>query len=255
MFESRIKIFSIITFATIVAFVLCFHEANKLSEFQQQKNFLSEKNAEHIKLAKEISENCIELSKPVEKVFCEKSHSKEVIKKFIQEFSKDKILLKHSQSSNAFGEIEKLELKFTSLSERKIYEFLQNFYFEINGLVFFDLVNITKKSDGKYAVEISCKIVRYSKKFEKYVRVKNLQSKIPIKNYLHIFKINREKYTLDGIIKNAVAFINRCSKKVGDEIGEYELVQIAENSITLKSRNFKNVIFIGESWSRTSKTI
>ena len=248
MFERRITIFSIFLFVTIGTVIFCVRESEKLSEFQQVKNFLSKQNSDYIKLAKEISKNHGKLSKSSEKIFGEKSNSKEVIEKFIRKFSSDKILLKHNQKFNVFGEIEELEFKFTSPNEKNIYEFLQNIYFEINGLLLFDNVTIAKNPDGKYAAEISCKVIRYAKKFEKYLRIKNQQSKIQIKNWLHVFQITREKYTLDGILQDSVAFVNRANKKVGDEIGEYELTKIDKSSITIKRRNFKKVIFLGESW-------
>ena len=124
----------------------------------------------------------------------------------------------------------------------------QNIYFEINGLLLFDNITVAKNPDRKYAVEIFCRAIRYAKKFEKYLHMKNQQSKIQIKNWLHVFKIAREKYTLDGILQDSVAFVNRATKKVGDEIGEYELTKIDKNSITIKRRNFQKVISLGESW-------
>lgn len=248
MYKNKMIIASILTIFIFAFSIFDFYQTNEFVDLLNQE--LEEKNKlQKLKnLSLNMKTNNFMLPKSIKKVFKMTPNSKEFIEKASDYFSLHKVLFKNKFSNSNFYKQEELNLKFSCKNEQQIYKFLQHLYLDIGGLVIFEKIKIQKNDNQNFSAEINCKIFSYLDCYKKYVTISEKEKYYPIKKWIHLFDYEKEKYVLNGVMEHCIAFINNVEKKVGDEVGEYEILKIKDSEIELSRRENLKTIHVGENF-------
>ena len=95
----------------------------------------------------------------------------------------------------------------------------------------------------KIIAEISCRIFNRFKDMKQWADIKNIS--LFSSESVRIFEKDK-KHTLNGVMQKSVAFVDKSTKRAGDMIGDYQLIEVGENWIKVRKRNKIRTISLRE---------
>ena len=221
---------------------LCCFMSEERDNLMCRKQCIEKYNIDSEKFISNVSKQNIYVFKSYEKIFNEENNIKNVIEKIAERLSVKKILFKNKHIQNDFCNSEIIEIKFAS-TENKVYEFIKEIYKRTNGLMIFDSIKLTKSVKKKIIAEISCRIFNRFKDIKQCADIKNI-SHFSSKS-VRIFEKDK-KHILNGVMQKSVAFVDKSTKRAGDMIGDYQLIEVGENWIKVRKRNKIRTISLRE---------
>ena len=244
MYKNKMIIASILMIFIFAFSTFNFFKTSELLELLHQK----QEEGNKLKNLKNLKIDNLSFPKSTRKIFKTSSNSKEFVEKSADYFSLHKMLFKSKFLNGDFYKQEELELKFSCKNEQQIYKFLQHLYLNIDGFVIFEKIKIQKSDNKNFLSEIKCKIFSYSEYYKKYISIREHERSYSIKKWIHLFDYEKKEHMLNGVMQYCIAFVDNKEKRVGDEIGEYEIFKIKDNGIELLRRKDLKIIHVGENF-------
>jgi hypothetical protein len=236
--KKRILIFLIIALS-----ILCFAKVVKLNELKNQKDCLINSKALIDSFAKEIEKSTFSCPKAKEKFFAKNCDIKKSIDVISKKLILDNVLIK-LHSSNNLQTIE--EIKIQTNRENKIYQFIEELFFELPGMVQFKRIEILPSNNGKLIAMIQFHIF--------------IPKKCP---NLTVINYTRQNHSIDSIrlfekvkthkllctIPTSKAYIDDSWFQIGDPIDSFCLMRVEQNFIEIQDDSHHKIsIELGATW-------
>ncbi|MDR2646297.1 MAG: hypothetical protein LBC04_03955 [Holosporaceae bacterium] len=233
----------ILIFFIIALSILCFARVVKLNELKNQKNGLIASKALIDSFVKEIEKSTFSCLKAKDKFYAKNYDVKKSIDVISQRLILDNVLIK-LRSSNNLQIIE--EIKIQTNRESKIYQFIEELFFELPGMVQFKRINISPGDKGKLVAIIQLHIFM-PEECPGLATINHMRQSYHVDS-IRLFE-RAKTHKLFCTIPNSKAYINGSWFQIGDPIDGFKLMGVEQNSIEIQDDSgHKTTIKFGAVW-------
>ncbi|MDR1236165.1 MAG: hypothetical protein LBJ96_04110 [Holosporaceae bacterium] len=233
----KIRIY-VLLFFIITLIVLCIFKAADLVELKNREEYLAELQININNLAREIEKTSFNCLKSKEKLFAPKSDVKKDIEKFAKKLNLKKVLIKRDSTQN-LGEV-----KIFTNREQEIYNFINELFFELPGIVHFKSIKLSPVSKEEIAAFIQFSSATIAEP-ENLIFLKTADKKYDSINLFKKTKIHQ----LFCAINALKVYIDDSWFKIGDRIDDCIIEDIGQNFIHLrKDSGDKICVKLGSRW-------
>lgn len=254
MRKNEIKI--CILFAILAAFLACcFLYNSAVSRLKNDANAVAEKRREFVRLSQNISEAFLDFRKSKNQLLQKPPDIRGSILEGLKKINAKKASIKILEDSEEICGMHHIALQFEAKSERGIYNFSRSLRSKFN--IIFDTIKMSRNQSDSLKIEMKFRCIKF-KKIDEAIRIE------PKKRYgangangakkearaikrINIFsKDKAPKHILKGIINGSKAFIDDEWKKLGEFVGDSEIVGISDNFITIETDDMRRKIRVGD---------
>lgn len=224
----------------VVLSVLCAVKMVKLNELEVRKSYLAMSKTSIEDFAQEIQNFSFPCLKTKEKLFPSNKDLKKNLETISKKLSINNVLIKFNVPMDS------VEIKIQTNQESKIYKFIEELFFELPGIVQFKSIKIFPMNKKNLAALIQFKIF-FPEKCSGLLDINPIPRNSSFASIRLLEKVKAHK--LFCTIYNLRAYIDNSWFQIGDDIDDFRLIAVKQNSIEIEDQTGHKVqVKLGTTW-------
>ncbi|MDR1551112.1 MAG: hypothetical protein LBS14_00280 [Holosporaceae bacterium] len=208
----------------------------ELEDLHDQKEALKIQLAEVRNFSREI--RYIPYLKSKDRIFVKNYDLKTEVGKISKKLNIQKILIKHLSDCE--------EIRIKTASEKMIYTFLEELFFDLPGFVQFTNLNICPTEKNWLIATIQLRIIPCD--LESLITIPPSAAHLRPNSFITLFGWT-QRHKLFGIVNNSKAYIDNAWLSIGDPVDNYRISSIGSHTITIQDDTGKTTtVKLGHTW-------